>query len=298
MPGPPDTMVVVAALLFLSGGGALGVALGATLNVLTGGQARGAIPACAALGGALGVVMMLAVPTPELTSFLSRFGGAPTEEETQRVLKDHYPDDYAQVQATERTLTATGASQAQINAALHHQMLTLMQRQMPLASDENALAYLAVARDEYDFMKSNPDLCYRVTMQPSADTEAELVNAMPGYMREREERLELKLLEQTATAPQAPKPSKDLDGKLKMWAWDAVSGLSSDERAALQQGGELGGKAACHAVGDMLEMISWSGSDAVEAYKALSAKGFDRMSDVEQTPSVQLSGVSSTTGSP
>jgi hypothetical protein len=28
----------------------------------------------------------------------------------------------------------------------------------------------------------------------------------------------------------------------------------------------------------MREMISWSGSDAVEAFKALSAKGLERMS--------------------
>jgi hypothetical protein len=298
MAGPPDMMVVYVALFALVGGGALGAALGVALNVLTGGRARAAILLFAVLGGAFCAVMTVTLPMPALTSALSSLGGAPTDEETQRVLKAYYPDDYAQTQATQRTLTATGASQAQINAALHHQMLALMQRQMPLASDENARAYLAIARDEYEFMKSNPDLCYRVTMEPSADTEAELANVLPSDLQIREQRLGLKLLEQAATAPQPPKPSQELDGKLKMWAWDAVSGLSSDERTALQSGGELRGKAACHAVGDMLEMISWSGPDEVEAYKALSAKGFDRMSDVDQTPSVQLSGVSSPAGSP
>jgi hypothetical protein len=278
MAGPPDMMVVVVALVSLVGGGALGATLGGGLNVLTGGRARGAILVWAVLGGAFGVVSTFGLPMGTLASFMAKLAGAPSDEETQNVLKTYYPDDYAQEQATQRTLTATGASQAQISAAVHSQMVGLMQRQIPLANDENALAYLAIARDEQAFMAtSRPDLCYRVSMAPSPDAQAELANAMPDDLKQREERLQLKLLEQTATAPQPPKPGADLDGKLKMWAWDAVSGLSFDEKTALQSGGELRDKAACHAVGDMLEMISWSGSDAVEAFKALSAKGLEKM---------------------
>jgi len=279
MSGPPDMMVVYVALFALAGGGALGAALGVALNVLTGGRARAAILLFPVLGGSFCALMTVVLPMPALTAALSSFGGAPSDEETQNVLRTYYPDDYAQEQATQRTLTATGASPAQIKAALHGQMVGLMQRQIPLASDENALAYLAIARDEQAFMAaSRPDLCYRVTMAPSPEAQEDLANAMPDDLRQREARLELKLLQQAATAPQPPKPSADLDGKLKMWAVDAVNGLTFEEKAALQSGGELRDKAACHAVGDMLEMISWSGSDAAEAFKALSAKGLERMS--------------------
>jgi hypothetical protein len=154
-----------------------------------------------------------------------------------------------------------------------------MQRQMPLANNENALAYLEIARDEQAFMvKNNPDLCYRVTMAPSADAEQELATSMPDDLRQREERLGLKLLEQTATAPQPPKPSEELDGKLKIWAQDAFNGLSFEERDALRDGGELRDKAACDAVGNLIRMlVMLGGTDAVEAYKEMSAKGLQRM---------------------
>jgi hypothetical protein len=159
-------------------------------------------------------------------------------------------------------------------------MTSLMKRQMPLANDENTLALLGVAQDEQAFMaKNNPSLCYRVTMEPSADAQDELVASMPDDLRQREETLGLKLLQQTATAPQPPKPSEDLDGKLKMWALDAFNGLSFEERDALRDGGELRDKAACEAVGNLINMLAMmGGTDAVEAYKALSARGLQHMS--------------------
>jgi hypothetical protein len=278
MSGAADIMVPALALL---GGGAVGAALGGVAMLRsewTGARLRGAIASCALVGAVFGLVATVGIPMPALASLLPKFGSAAAEQDTERVLKAYYPDDYAQVQSTESTLKATGASEAQVSAALHRQMLALMQRQMPLANDENALAYLEVARNEQAFMKTRPDLCYRVVMEPSPDALDELASTMPDDLKQREAHLALKLLEQTATAPQPPKPSEELDGKLKIWSWDAFNGLSFEERDALKSGGELRGKAACDAVGNLLDMLSMmGGADAVEAYKALSAKGMQRM---------------------
>jgi hypothetical protein len=47
----------------------------------------------------------------------------------------------------------------------------------------------------------------------------------------------------------------------------------------LRDGGELRDKAACDAVGNLINMlVMLGGTDAVEAYKELSAKGLQRMS--------------------
>jgi hypothetical protein len=280
MTGVADIVVPALALL---GGGAVGAALGGAALLRSDWNAarmRGVIAGCAIVGAVFGLVATVGVPMPALASLLPKFSSSPMADDTEHVLKTYYPDDYAQAQSTESTLKATGASQAQIAAALHRQMLSLMQRQMPLASNENTLAYLTVARDEQVFMaKSNPNLCYRVTMEPSVAAQDELVASMPDDMKQREASLGLKLLEQTATAPQPPKPSEELDGKLKIWAWDALNGLSFDERDALRDGGELHDKAACDAVGNLINMlVMMGGTDAVEAYKALSAKGLEHMS--------------------
>ena len=280
MTGVADIVVPALALL---GGGAVGAALGGAALARTdwnGGRMRGAIAGCALVGAVFGLVATVGVPMPALASLLPKFSTSPMGDDTERVLKTYYPDDYAQAQSTQSTLKATGASQAQITAAVHRQMISLMQRQLPLASDENTLAYLAVARDEQVFMaKNNPGLCYRVTMEPSVAAQDELVASMPDDLKQREANLGLKLLQQTATAPQPPKPSADLDGKLKIWAMDAFNGLSFEERDALRDGGELRDKAACEAVGNLINMlVMMGGTDAVEAYKALSAKGLEHMS--------------------
>ena len=280
MTGVADIAVPALALL---GGGAVGAALGGAALMRSnwdGGRMRGAIASCAVVGAVFGLVATVGVPMPALASLLPKSSSSPMGEDTERVLKTYYPDDYAQAQSTERTLKATGASQAQITAAEHLQMISLMQRQMPLANNENTLAYLAIARDEQVFMaKSNPNLCYRVTMEPAVAAQDELVASMPDDMKQREADLGLRLLQQTATAPQPPKPSEDLDGKLKIWAWDAFNGLSFEERDALKDGGELRDKAACEAVGNLINMlVMLGGTDAVEAYKALSAKVPQRMS--------------------
>jgi hypothetical protein len=280
MSGVADILVPVLALL---GGGAVGAAVGGVALMRSdwsGGRLRGAIASCAVVGAVFGLVATVGLPMPALASLLPKSSSLAMGDDGERVLKTYYPDDYAQVQSTESTLKATGASQAQIAAAVHRQMIALMQRQMPLASNENTLAYLAIARDEQVFMaRTNPNLCYRVSMEPSVAAQDELVASMPDDMRRREATLGLKLLEQTATAPQPPKPSEDLDGKLKIWAWDAFNGLSFEERDALKGGGELHDKAACDAVGNMINMlVMMGGTAAVEAYKALSAKGLQQMS--------------------
>jgi hypothetical protein len=253
MSGAADMLVPALALL---GGGAVGAALGGAALLRTawaGERLRGAIAGCALVGAVFALVATVGVPIPALASLLQRLGSSQTEAEGERILKTYYPDDYAEAQSTESTLKATGASQAQLAAALHRQMNALMQRQMPLANNENALA-------------------------PSADAQEELATSMPDDLRQREERLGLKLLEQAATAPQPPKPSEELDGKLKIWAQDAFNGLSFEERDALRDGGELRDKAACDAVGNLIRMlVMLGGTDAVEAYKEMSAKGLQRM---------------------
>jgi hypothetical protein len=278
MSGVADILVPGLALL---GGGALGAALGGVAlmrSEWSGGRLRGAIASCALVGAVFGLVATVGLPMPALASLMPKVDASPMGEDTERVLRTYYPDDYAQAQSTESTLKATGASHAQLSAALEHQMKSLLQRQMPLANNENALAGLALSNDEWSFMQSKPDLCYRVAMEPSADAMDEWAAALPDDLKQRERRLALKLLEQTANAPQPPKPSEDLDGKLKIWAWDAFNGLSFEERDALKSGGELRDKAACDAVGNLIRMLSMTGgSDAVEAYKELSTKGMQRV---------------------
>src|SRR5580658_11042643 len=152
MAGVADILVPALALL---GGGAVGAALGALLRAAwNGDRLRGAIATCSIVGAMFGLAATVGVPMPALASLLSRLG-SPSQDDAARVLKAYYPDDYAEALSTESTLKATGASQAQITAALHRQMTTLMQRQTPLANNENTLALLAIARDEQLFMAKN-----------------------------------------------------------------------------------------------------------------------------------------------
>ncbi len=152
----------------------VGAALGGVALLrsdLSGVRLRGAIGSCALVGAVFGLVATVGLPMPALASLLPRVGSSsPLGDDAERTpdLLPH-PDDYAQVKSTEQDIERhRRLGQAQISAALHRQMMSSMQRQLLLASDENALAYLAVARDEQAFMqKNNPDLCYRITMELS-----------------------------------------------------------------------------------------------------------------------------------
>src|SRR5262249_52202345 len=152
--------------------------------------------------------------------------------------------------------------------------LPLLQRQMSLASTENALAYLDIANQEQQDLSSDPELCYRVLMAPTPDAMDTLERRMPGDLKAREAHQMVLLLEQTATHPQPAKMTDDLKARIRIWIVDAYNGLSFEERDALKGGGPLQSKAGCDMVGNFLRPLTlMGGSDAAEAYKALMTNG-------------------------
>lgn len=275
----------LAPALALFGGGALGAALGGALLFVTdwsGGRLRAAIGACAGLGALVGLIVTYGVPTPSFAFQMPRLLPPSDAEQMEQVLRTYYPDDYAQAQSAMQTLKATGASDDQMKDAVRRVALPLMQRQMPLASTENALAYLDIANDEQQALSSDPDLCYRVLVAPTPESMDELEAKLPGDLKAREAHQMVKLLEQTATQPQPAKMTPDLDSKLSIWIRDAYWGLSFDERDALKGGGPLQSKAGCDLIGNFLRPLNMmGGTDAAEAYKALSEKGLERFNGVQ-----------------
>jgi hypothetical protein len=268
--------------LALIWGGVFGALLGAVALFamgLSGAPLRSGIAASAVVGALLGQGVTFCLQTPSVASFIAGAGVASADADMERVLKTYYPDDYAQVQAEIQTLKATGASEAQTRDAVRKITAQLMQRQMPLASTENALAYLGIANDEQQFLSADPDLCYHVMVDPTPEAFDELQQKLPADLKAREAHLMVKLLEQTATTPQPAKVTDDLDGKLKLWERDAFWGLSFDERDALKGGGPLQSKAGCDLVGNFLRPLDlMGGTDAAEAYKSLSEKGLQQFS--------------------
>jgi outer membrane lipoprotein SlyB len=261
-------------------GGVLGAAVGGFALFAanwSGARLQGGIAACAVAGALLGMTVTRGLQTPAFASFAAGIGIASDDAEMERVLKTYYPDDYAQASATERTLKATGASDVQVKDALRKVAMSLMQRQMPLASTDNALAYLDIAKDEQEVLSADPDLCYQVLIAPTPDAFDQLQQKLPPDLRAREAHLTVKMLEQTATAPQPAKMTDDLDGRIKIWIRDAYWGLSFDERDALKGGGGLQSKAGCDLVGNFLRPLDlMGGTDAAETYKALTTQGLQQ----------------------
>jgi hypothetical protein len=276
MSGVVDIVVANAAFIW---GGVLGaVAGGLALFAAnwSGLRLQGGVAACAAAGALLAHMIVVGLQTPAFASFAAGVGMASDDARMEQVLKTYYPDDYAQVQAEIQTLKATGASDEQIKDAARRIALPLLQRQMPLASTDNALAYLDIANDEQQALSADPELCYRVLMTPSADAMDEMERKLPADLKAREAEQMVKLLEQTATHPQPAKMTDDLQGRLKIWIVDAYNGLSFEERDALKGGGPLQSKAGCDMVGNFLRPLTlMGGADAAEAYKALSEKGLE-----------------------
>ena len=268
--------------LALIWGGVFGALLGAVVLFamgLSGATLRSGIVVSAVVGALLGQGVTLCLQSPAVASFISGAGTASADADMERVLKTYYPDDYAQVQAEIQTLKATGASEAQTRDAVRKITAQLMQRQMPLASTENALAYLGIANDEQQVLSADPDLCYHVMVDPTPEAFEELQQKLPADLKAREAHQMLLLLEQTATRPQPARMTDDLDGKLKLWERDAFWGLSFEERDALKGGGPLQSKAGCDLVGNFLRPLGlMGGSDAAEAYKSLSEKGLQQFS--------------------
>ena len=284
---------IVAPSVALIWGGVLGAGVGALALFAanwSGARLQVGIAACAIGGALLGRTIILLLQTPAFASFAAGAGLASDDAQMERVLKTYYPDDYAQAVSTEQTLKATGASDLQIKGALRKIAMSLMERQMPLASTENALAYLDIAKDEQEALSADPDLCYRALIAPTSDSFDEMQQKLPPGLVAREAHLTVKMLEQTATAPQPAKMTDDLKGKLDIWTRDAFWGLSFEERDALKGGGSLQSKAGCDLVGNFLRPLDMmGGADAAEAYKALSEKGLQQSFSSDQAEPRPLS---------
>lgn len=278
MGGVTDLVWQNAALIW---GGLAGMAIGGIALFAagwSGARLQGGAFACGLVGAVLALTVTRGLQTPAFASFAAGVGMESDDAQMERVLRTYYPDDYAQVSATERTLKATGASDAQIKGELRKIAMSLMARQLPLASTENALAYLDIAKDEQASLSADPDLCYRVLITPTPEALDEMQQKLPPDLVAREAHLTVKMLEQTATAPQPAKMTDDLKGKLDIWTRDAFWGLSFEERDALKGGGELQAKAGCDLVGNFLRPLDMmGGADAAEAYKSLVANGMQRV---------------------
>lgn len=262
-------------------GGVLGAALGGCALFVakwSGVRLQGGIAVAAVAGALVARTVTLGLGSPGFASFAAGVGMRSDDAEMEHVLKTYYPDDYAQVAATQQTLNATGASDAQIKGAVRKIAISLMQRQLPLASTENTLAYLDIAKDEQQALSGDPDLCYQALTQATPEAFDEMQQKLPPQLVEREARLTVKMLEQTATAPQPAKMTDDLKAKLAIWERDAFWGLSFEERDALKGGGSLQSKAGCDVVGNFLGPLDlMGGSDAAEAYKALISNGLQQI---------------------
>ena len=276
-----DVVSLIAPNLAIIWGGVIGAGAGALALFSaswSGVRLQAGVAACAIAGATLAYGAAIAWQSPEFKSFAAGAGLASDDAEMERVLKTYYPDDYAEAQATEQTLKATGASELQTKTALRKIAISLMQRQLPLASTENALAYLDIAKDEQAALSDDPELCYRVLFAPTPEALDEMRQKLPPDLVAREAHLTVKLLEQTATAPQPAKMTDDLKGRMAIWTRDAFWGLSFEERDALKGGGSLQSKAGCDLVGNFLRPLDMmGGADAAETYKAVSAEGLQQI---------------------
>jgi hypothetical protein len=149
-----------------------------------------------------------------------------------------------------------------------------MLRQIALASTDNTVAYFDLTRDETAVLAKNPEVCGEVLDNPGPDAMSAAAGVLPDDAKAREARLQIQILEQTATRPQPPKPTQLIDDQVSMLGRDAVWSLSFDERDALRGSGEAHGAAACKAFQTMLATIGFN-SPVIEAelFKAVLAKG-------------------------
>ena len=164
--GLMDLLVVV---LSLAGGGAVGAALGGGLMgalAWTGARLKLAITGAAVIGASAAWLIAGGGVSASALSGLAQIhlGLRSDSDEMGRVLKTYYPSDYQAAQAQMTTLRATGASPAQMQAAMAQLGAPLILRQLPLASTDNAMAYLKLTHAEQAFLESRPALCYEVMM--------------------------------------------------------------------------------------------------------------------------------------
>jgi hypothetical protein len=114
----------------------------------------------------------------------------------------------------------------------------------------------------------------------SGDTAGDMMSAMPEELKEREARLAIRILEQTAIRPQPPASSPDIDLKLRVWTQDAINELPSEQRENFRgASGEAEAIASCRVYGTLITLISNADpDDAADIYKAFLQKGADWIS--------------------
>jgi hypothetical protein len=271
--------------LGLLGGGALGAAIGGALSGLArwdGARLTALVASFCLVGAGLGVVMIGGASVANVAAMLPRADRFADETRSLAVLKAHYPDDYAAATKVLADARRDGASRDQADAALRRISTPLIQRQLPLASTANALTMLRITRDEQRQLARDPQLCFRSMMQPGAVTPDTFTAIATDDVKRREGELIPVLLEQTATHPQPPRPPADLDRKLRLWTADGVGALSMQDRALLANLNstptDAQAKAVCDILGNVLDgLLAASPDDAAEAFKAISAKGMQRI---------------------
>jgi len=251
----------------------------------TGARLGMAVAAGALAGAVVGGATFAGPSLPDLQGILPKLVQASDAADMERVLKTYYPDDYAQAQSALSALKSGQATQEQTEDALRAIGYPLMARQISLASTDNTVAYFELTREENAALAKNPELCGRVLDDPGPDAMGDIAAALPEDLKEREARLDINVLEQTALHPQPPRPTALIDDQVSMLGRDAVWSLSFDERDALRGGGEAHGAAACKAFGTMLDTIGFNSPGVLtEIFKAVLAKGAAKLQTASADP--------------
>lgn len=178
--------------------------------------------ACVALGAC-------SKPTPE-----EEVEKALGSERVFQVMKEHYPAEYGQIKGVLVSHLAAGnRNMPQLVASVRPLEQSLVQRQMRLADDANAVQTLQVIRDQTGKVLDRPEVCGPMLanrVPPGVDLPA----VLGKDMAEREMALHAAILEQTAERPAKPTPSSYLAEHGQTLAQTAMSGLSPAEVALVQ----------------------------------------------------------------
>jgi hypothetical protein len=199
--------------LTLLGGGAVGAALAGLFGALVNwgrGRLHIAIVGGMAAGAGLGFTYggQTTMPAYVAEAQASGLASGGREESALKVLHDRFPADYPRAVAALRS--AKGA------AAFDKVVASLIARELPMASAENAVDLIKLTRHE------------------QAACRAERLTA--GPLREEKLRLAARLFTQTALAPEVRVPAADTGERLRRLAAAALADLPPAERAALKRG--------------------------------------------------------------
>lgn len=199
--------------------------------------------------GTLALAGGLAVAAMALSgcNFLHR----PTVEEqadkiaTVKVLHQYYPQEYQQVIAMLKAATPPSAEDEKAKASIEDRVrpvvTSLMARQAPKMSDDNALALFQLTVDEAQTVQQkSPEQCGKMlTSGGQFGVSAESILSKDEI--ERDAALSAKILEQTATAPAPPPPAKD-QAAITALARQAFAALPQPTRDTLLPVLQVGGQ--------------------------------------------------------